>query len=156
MTVATDDLVRSKGRIQVLQDGRMRFIAFGTAKVIDVGGGGITVNPLGKSAVLLCNPEDLELAEPSSKQLDETSSSRESATQQAEANKGVPAPPVTPVDIEVKVTPVAESKPEGNIVVEGKLLDEPKPKQGLRELREQKRAVAKSEKSKPTPRRRRR
>ena len=179
--IKTEDMVRSTGRIKVLQAGRKRFIEFGMAKVIATDPPGITVNPIGRKALLVCRPEDLEVVEPASRDLEQTLLSRASGEQIAEANKGVTTEP--------GVAPVAEpayqtggivppgprpeiASTEGNIAVSGEVVAEdvvakPKPKpaakQSLKELRQEKqrkrategeaKPVAKKPKAKPRRRR---
>lgn len=84
MSVSTDDIVRSRGRIKVIQDGRTRYIRFEQGKVLDVGPVGITVNPLGMKAIFACRPEDLE---PVVTGLEQTPVSRASGKQEAEQHK---------------------------------------------------------------------
>jgi hypothetical protein len=56
------DIVRSNGRIATQQDGRPRWIEFEGALVLEVEGSDITVSPLGKTAVLICQEDDLHVA----------------------------------------------------------------------------------------------
>jgi hypothetical protein len=62
MTIKQGDIVASEGRIKTLQDGRDRFIEFEAALVLEIDDEGITVNPVGKNAVLLCQEDDLVVA----------------------------------------------------------------------------------------------
>jgi hypothetical protein len=62
MTINQGDIVRSNGRIATQQDGRRRWIEFDGALVLDVEDSNITVSPLGKKAVLICQQDDLHLA----------------------------------------------------------------------------------------------
>jgi hypothetical protein len=59
MAVNKGDIVGSKGRIRTYQDERVRYISFDEAIVLEVLTDGISVNPIGKEAVLFCQPEDL-------------------------------------------------------------------------------------------------
>jgi hypothetical protein len=59
MAIKQGDIVASDGRIKTLQDGRRRFIEFGSATVVSVEGDQITVNPVGKKAIIVCQREDL-------------------------------------------------------------------------------------------------
>ena len=87
MDFSTDDIVASVGRIKTIQNGGPRYIQFAAARVISTDEAGITVNPIGRDAILLCKPDDLELTTPADKKLKETPASRQSAAQQAAANK---------------------------------------------------------------------
>jgi hypothetical protein len=137
-SISVDDLVRSAGRIKTIQADRPRFIEFDQAKVIEVGKGGITVTPVGKNAVLLCRPEDLE-------------SVRANRPTQAEAEENAPGQSALSV--------------EGSIAVTGEVAEEEKPKADLSALRAKKKRTATDKtvadepakpKPKPPARRRRR
>lgn len=142
VSVSVDDSVASVGRIKVVQNGRPRFISFDRATVIDVSRGGITVNPAGMKAMLVCREEDLQAAEPT---LEQTPASQASGELQAEANKPLPdfepggaVPPagtVVPITRVKRPEPRPEdvraaarsSEPEGEIPVTG-AVEKPKPK----------------------------
>lgn len=70
MTIKQGDIVASDGRIETQQDGRKRYIEFDAATVLEVDGKLVTVNPVGKNAILICHvgdllaDEDLEPVEP--------------------------------------------------------------------------------------------
>lgn len=171
MAVATDDVVRSRGRIQVLQAGRMRFIEFGSAKVLEVDAIGITVNPLGKRAIVTCRPDDLELIEHPSNRLQQTPVSRTSGEQVAEANKPEPVPePMVPVPEPVPEPAPAAASAKGSIDVTGEVADEDtsvskevvkkaekaRSKPSLKQIKQRKEAEQKVKpKPKPAPKRRR-
>ena len=178
MAINTEDIVRSVGRIKVLQDGRMRFIEFTTAKVMEVGDIGITVNPLGRRAIVTCRPDDLELVAPHSTDLRQTPISRTSGEQVAEANKPKPEPAPMPEPThdtadpsETTLTAAAPSaSAKGSIGVSGKVVEvtedvsrevvakaeERQPKPTLKEVKARKEAEEKVKpKPKPKPRRRR-
>jgi hypothetical protein len=59
MAIKKTDIVGSKGRIRTIQDDSVRYISFDEGLVLDVSEAGISVNPIGKQAVVLCQPEDL-------------------------------------------------------------------------------------------------
>lgn len=56
------DIVKSNGRIATKQDGRQRYIEFDGALVLETEGSDITVSPVGKRAVLICQQGDLHVA----------------------------------------------------------------------------------------------
>ena len=169
--IKTQDIVRSTGRIKVLQAGRKRWIEFGMATVIATDPPGITVNPVGRKALLVCRPEDLEVVEPASRDLEQTLISRASGAQVAAANKGVATEPGIPPVAEPPPGPRPEiASTKGSIAVSGEVVAEeeiakPEPKQSLKELRQEKqrkrategeaKPVAKKPKPKAKPRRRR-
>jgi hypothetical protein len=139
MPIAVDDLVRSVGRIKTMQGGSPRHIEFGLAKVVDVGDL-ITVNPVGKNAILLCRPEDLEVVEPASDTVPD------------EPEREFAAGGVIPAVSEVAV-------PEGIVIMSGDVAEEqPKPKVKPRTLKEKREAEDKADDKpkKAKPRRRRR
>ena len=167
VALITDDLVASKGRIKVLQNQRPRFIQFGMAKVLATDAVGVTVTPVGKRALLVCRPEDLEVVEPANRDLQQTPASRESARQQAEHVKGIEAQPVKSVTepehefLTGGVIPSGTTAviPAGTIPVSGDVEEEAKPRakkqsKSLKELREKKQSKPRSvsgEPSLPTP-----
>lgn len=56
------DIVRSNGRIATQQDGRRRWAEFEAALVLETEGADISVSPVGKKAVLICQQGDLHIA----------------------------------------------------------------------------------------------
>jgi hypothetical protein len=134
MAFAAEDLVRSLGRIKTLQNDRRRFIEFGMGRVIAVDEAGVTVTPIGKNAVLLCRPDDLELIE---------------ATSEPEFEPGSITPPLGEVEVP------AGAEVSGSIAVSGTVAEEepPKPKRRAKPRTIAEKAEAEG---KPTPRPRRR
>lgn len=158
----TDDIVRSVGRIQTIQNNRPRWISFGMGKVIDVGREGVTVTPIGMQAVLLCRPDDLEVVEPT---LEQTPASKASGELQAESNKPLPdferggVVPSGSGTVKLEQGTVV-STPAGSIDVSGDVAEEqeqPKPKPRARRKKTTDAEEETSKKKKlPPPRRRRR
>jgi hypothetical protein len=144
MGLAADDLVRSIGRIKTIQNDRRRFIEFPMARVIDVSDAGITVNPVGKNAILLCRPDDLEVVEPG------TTTTRPDP--EPEFEPGSITPPLGEVEVE------AGTEVTGSIAVSGTVTEDesPKPKPRAKRARTIKEKAAAEEKPKQQPRQRRR
>jgi hypothetical protein len=124
MSFNTRDIVSSKGRIKTLQEDRSRYISFDEGIVVDIGEIGISVNPLGMRAIVICQPDDIAPIQAPGEEpappLVQTPASVASGELQAESAKPLPHPTPTPDE------PIPE--PEGTIAVEGEVtVEEAKP-----------------------------
>jgi hypothetical protein len=136
VSIAAEDLVASDGRIKGIQNGRVRHIEFSLARVVDVGPAGITVNPVGMKAEILCRPDDLVVA----------NSKDEREPEQLPDFDAAKAPDLREGDV---ITVEKTSEPAGDVPISGEV-EPPKPKRKARTIKE------KAAEDKPTPRPRRR
>lgn len=131
MAIKQGDIVGSNGRIETIQDGSCRFIEFERAIVLEVEPELITVNPIGKQAVLICRRADLRFDD------DEDEPEAE-----PEPWHGLPVE-------------THEEEPEGTIEIKGAVEPEqPKAKPSLREVQAKAAAKKPAARSKPAAKKR--
>jgi hypothetical protein len=153
MPITTEDVVTSVGRIKVIQGGRRRFIEFTMGRVVDVGVIGVTVNPVGMKALVICRPDDLEVVGEQHKPPPERN---DTAIEPGEFATGGVVPPPAEVQVPAGTT---ISAPEGSIAVSGGVEQEPpKPRRKARTIKDKREAEGEGDKpaAKPASTRRRR
>lgn len=114
------DIVRSNGRIATQQDGKRRYIEFEAALVLETHGQQITVNPMGKNAILIAHIDDLHVA---------TAATAEIQTAGELSLSGVTSMPPDPFQ-EPDTPPevVKRTRPKlSGLHSSGKVVDEPSP-----------------------------